>query len=630
MAHLRSRSINEEGTYASYHNGEAESSVGSSRTRAYNSNRPRSLLRGFGIFDSTMSHRDGRGPIRLQYLLATAVLVLLLFYGGSMTSSSTMQESLRGSLGMGSKQPFKPDPSQHDHPIKRLVAQNQERFTALLEKQSETLEQAVAEYRRRYGRRPPTHFDRWFALAQSHNLVLIDEFDVMMRNLEPFWGIHPRTLHGRMQDRLAYNVPTLTLNSSGVFNGSNSWQYEIFSEWLSDLPWQEMIDSVEVIVNVNDEPTVNAPYRFVQDALAAASTQKTSADGPSPPLELGDATASNQYYTKEDVWPYVRDACDVHDPAAKDKGPEQDSAPGLSFITDVPKSMDPCMHPYIHSHHGIFLSPMNLALTKQLVPVLSVGRPPRFNDVLYPSTFYTLQAVVGLYQEEQDIPWEEKKNNVYWVGNPYSGWATLDNWRLMQRQRMALLCAPGNQDPVELLMPGEQGIGWVKRPGTIWSDLERYFHVNIGKPEVCAYEQAACDQQNAVLKPHPEPVEESMKSKYVLDVDGMSFSGRYYRLLKSRAAVIKQTIFEEWHDDWLVPWVHYIPLSLEAGELGETTRYLIEESEGRLIGERIAAESRDWANAALRPIDEQLVFIRLLMEMERLLSPDRLERFYDR
>lgn len=43
----------------------------------------------------------------------------------------------------------------------------------LLEKQSTTLSEAVAEYKRRYNRPPPKGFDRWYVPATLPKLLLI-------------------------------------------------------------------------------------------------------------------------------------------------------------------------------------------------------------------------------------------------------------------------------------------------------------------------------------------------------------------------------------------------------------------------------------------------------------------------
>ena len=49
------------------------------------------------------------------------------------------------------------------HPIYELISRAEEEWEAKLERASKTLDEAVAEYRRRYGRAPPKGFDIWYA-----------------------------------------------------------------------------------------------------------------------------------------------------------------------------------------------------------------------------------------------------------------------------------------------------------------------------------------------------------------------------------------------------------------------------------------------------------------------------------
>ena len=42
--------------------------------------------------------------------------------------------------------------------------------------------------------------------------------------------------------------------------------------------------------------------------------------------------------------------------------------------------------------------------------------------------------------------------------------------------------------------------------------------------------------------------------KYLVDLDGMSYSGRFMALMTSDSAVIKSTVYKEYFSDWLVPW----------------------------------------------------------------------------
>ena len=88
-------------------------------------------------------------------------------------------------------------PTIKEHPIPKLMADAEAAFREKLERQSKTLEEAVAEYRRRYGRNPPRGFDDWWKFAQEHNVLMVDEYDNINEDLAPFWGITGEQLRWR-------------------------------------------------------------------------------------------------------------------------------------------------------------------------------------------------------------------------------------------------------------------------------------------------------------------------------------------------------------------------------------------------------------------------------------------------
>lgn len=63
------------------------------------------------------------------------------------------------------------------HPIYDLIAASHAAWDAKRARASKTLKQASKEYRRRYGRRPPKGFDRWWAYVKKHHVQLPDEYD---------------------------------------------------------------------------------------------------------------------------------------------------------------------------------------------------------------------------------------------------------------------------------------------------------------------------------------------------------------------------------------------------------------------------------------------------------------------
>jgi hypothetical protein len=124
-----------------------------------------------------------------------------------------------------------------------------------------------------------------------------------------------------------------------------------------------------------------------------------------------------------------------------------------------------------------------------------------------------------------------------------------------------------------------------------------------------------CDAQAEFyeIAPHVEP-EDAWAWKHLLDMDGNAFSGRFYSFLKSRSLVYKMAIFQEWHQEWLKPWVQYVPLSLRGDEHLEVVRYFSADKEGKEQALGLATRGREWANKALRNVDLEVWFFRLLLE----------------
>lgn len=38
------------------------------------------------------------------------------------------------------------------------------------------------------------------------------------------------------------------------------------------------------------------------------------------------------------------------------------------------------------------------------------------------------------------------------------------------------------------------------------------------------------------------------------------------------SAVLEQTLYKEWQDDWLISWAHYVPVNMDLGDIPEIIR----------------------------------------------------------
>ncbi|KAJ7871107.1 lipopolysaccharide-modifying protein [Mycena leptocephala] len=106
------------------------------------------------------------------------------------------------------------------------------------------------------------------------------------------------------------------------------------------------------------------------------------------------------------------------------------------------------------------------------------------------------------------------------------------------------------------------------------------------------------------------PQEDSYKYKYLLNVDGMTFSGRFLGLLRSGSLVFKATVFEEYFNDWLRPYAHYIPVLPDLSDLLEKIEWArSHDTEARMIQER----GREMATRVMTDAQNDCYFFALLL-----------------
>lgn len=525
--------------------------------------------------------------------------------------------------------------SPHDlHPLEELAATGQAQFSHLLTSQSNTLRKAVTEYVRRYNRYPPPGFDKWFAMARREEYVLFDEFDTVMETLEPFWGIPPQELRNRVD--AAFEDPRLIkFNISNAIvtfdnEGWAPWMGVQVQSWLSP-EWRLMLPNMTFAINILDEPRVLAPFDVLSEAVHQAGMSRLVVHKPNNLEESLSKRAEVDFLKvdRENAWKELAVACsdDAHVRHNYSKPVQQLAGEFVDNTTDM---LDVCSHPWLHKIHGFLSSPDSLDITNSLVPIFSQGKLSIFNDVLFPSPYYSGKMDQEEYIKEEDPDWSKKSDTLHWSGATTGGYATMENWDSLHRQSLVLSFASsrssGRVTLLKEISPGD----WNSYKAPI-SDVQSLFKMKMTDAAQC--EPKACEAERHAFhimpfdvgeeNPNLEAMNVTYQSRYALDMDGNGFSGRYYRLLKSRCAVIKQTIFKEWHDGHLVPWVHFIPLSMDADELPEIMRFLTQDRRGRRLGERIAQQSRSWASITLRKIDLRLAFLRLLLEYGRLVSDDR-------
>jgi hypothetical protein len=521
------------------------------------------------------------------------------------------------------------------HPIWQLIKDNEQKFKQMIDGQSKSLEEAVAEYRRRYGIPPPPNFDKWYDFAKAKNVQLIDEYDSIHQALTPFWGLRPSTIRGRAREALGFNNNLIgALIRKGEvkkIDGGEDWQQEATTGMMKE--FIQYLPDMDLCFNIHDEPRVVVPYddlsRLVGNAkninMPAANAVAKPRNSWSPkPADIGDGSRIDEVkltrfnvFAHQPTWTHSRMSCSPDSPArALEDGTPQDDystyAVGeLGFVYNQTAFSDICQSPSFSETYGFFDRPNAFNIVHDLFPIFSQSKISSFNDILYPSPWYWYGKVP--YNENSDIAWSEKADKIYWRGSTTGGFSRDGGWRRQHRQRVVQKINARDQAKILVnLGDGESQEDWqVKEVPR--SDFKEIFDIYFSFIGQC--DQGDCDAQIEFFDvKETAKQQDAWQYKYLLDIDGNAFSGRFYAFLKSKSLVYKLAIFREWHEEWLKPWVHFIPLSLRGDEWIESVRWFAGEAAGKKEAERVALQGKNWADQVLRNEDLEVWFFRLLLE----------------
>ncbi|POR34067.1 Beta-1,2-xylosyltransferase 1, partial [Tolypocladium paradoxum] len=546
-------------------------------------------------------------------------------------------------VGTGPKPKPRQVPGTGSHPIWYLLNDAQRELDGIKSRQSQTLEAAVKEYRRRYGMPPPPRFDKWFAFAKGNDVQLIDEFDAIYDLITPFWGLKPKTIRARAKEALGYDNGLLGVairnHEVSHMAGGTEWQRNategMMAKFIQHLP------DMDLAFNVHDEPRVMVPHddltRLVNKAWnenmpASNATKKPANDFTRRVPELSDRESFEETklsrfndFSHQATWTHSRMSCPPDSPARileDDERADDLSGYGvgeLGFVYNMTAMSDICLTPSLSYTYGFFDRPNAYKIVHDLFPIFSQSKISSYNDIIYPSPWYWYEKVA--YQEDKDRPWTQKQDKLYWRGSTTGGFSRSGGWRRQHRQHFVQKINDRKQALIMVNNGGAENPKWeVKQVPR--GDYREFIDVHFSHVGQCDHGDCEAQRQFFEVKERVEQ-QDAWKYKYLLDIDGNAFSGRFYAFLRSMSLTFKLAVFREWHNEWLRPWAHYVPLSVQGDEWLEAVRFFGDSSLGNNEAERIAMASRDWASKVVRKEDMEAWFFRLLLEYARVIDDHR-------
>ncbi|KAK3677080.1 hypothetical protein LTR78_003285 [Recurvomyces mirabilis] len=553
-----------------------------------------------------------------------------------------------------------------DHPIDHIITTAEKEYNELLQQETTTVDDAAKAYKERRGRNPPPHFDAWFNFAQNHSTLVIESFfDQIYTDLAPFWGVPAKQIR-EQANSFEHRI--------SVRNGNVTKRTDIeVRAWL-DL-WADMVGSVaewlpdvDLPINVMDESRLVVPWEEINGYMGKERESRSvledeeleMAYGSTAALKKLDAEAKkDEFYDPgfEGMGPYWELAvvgCPPDSPARKayietdfttplhlTGGFPQGSYQG--YVQNWTLATSPCENAQLQGLHGTFVEPISIATTKTFFPLFGGSKLPMNNEILLPPAMYWTDDPFYSGGESHGSAWEEKRAGLIWRGAASGGRNKEENWRRFQRHRFVSMVnatslwhaettgvGPPNFvlpafNPYDLASTPSDNVGgsfadWV---GT-WSNAAVVHLLCFPDPSPphCSY----TDPYFTVAK--AMPMSEQYSYKYLPDIDGNSFSGRYRAFLFSTSLPIKATIYKEWHDSRLIPWKHFVPMDNSFTDIYGIMEYFFGNGKEGVLGhdkegKGIAEEGKKWAEKVLRKEDMQVYVLRLLLEYARLCDDNR-------
>ncbi|KAG9311520.1 hypothetical protein JVU11DRAFT_7723 [Chiua virens] len=500
------------------------------------------------------------------------------------------------------------------HPIFQLIREAEVEWETKHARVSKTFDEAVAEYKRRYHRAPPLGFDKWWDYVVKHHVQLPDEYDEIYKDIEPFWGIDPAEL-AHTQEELETQPDTVTVektdslpqfkvvgttlppNRQNLISGVDNI-LELVREVELDIP------PIRITFSPFDNPNMVSDWQIKSMALKAAANGTTLKRADMPPVKEGWIQACPPDSPAR-LYPPIL-------PSQSTGSPTPPSSP-KTFIASHSDAMDPCLHPSLLISHGQFLSHGKGPFPRPtLVPRFSLCATALHHDIRPPVPYgWDWDPDMDVDEErggafEGDVPWDRKVDErLSWRGRTTGMWASPTSlWVHGHRARLVTLASTfeGN---VSVLITGDgEGVMAAGEPETT-----RLARVNPAWMDIAfADRPIACDERGGTCMEMEKMWEfrkaqgrrEEGRYKFILDVDGNGWSGRFKRLMTSNALVFKSTVYPEWYASRIAPWVHYVPIQVSYVDLYDAVAFFRAHDE---LAARIANAGRDWSRRYWRRVD---------------------------
>ncbi|CAK7266338.1 hypothetical protein SEPCBS57363_002044 [Sporothrix epigloea] len=552
-----------------------------------------------------------------------------------------------------------------EHPIGQLIKDAEQAFQEMLAEDPVSLSAAALTYRNRRGRHPPPGFDVWYETAKKANALIPESFfDRIYDDLEPLWGMEPKLIR--------YH--------------SYSFPHVIRADSLQEVA--EFLPDVDIPVNTMEHPRLAVPWEKVQKLLAKAREDNPGSVSPFdvitsytglkdlPPVSPRELKKEQKYTHNwidakstdalaSDIklyWLHYQKTCPPDTPGRSAdifNLPESILYPQKpnnnytrdGYIFDPRAARDPCVQPLMRAMHGTFVEPMGLSTSGDMIPLFAGSKLPGNNEILWPGATYYTRNKETIAKDVRRSDWPSKENKMFWQGPATGGINREMTWWRFHRHRFAQMAngttvdasvnfykvdSPSFDLPLMIDFARLYPEVVQHHPDTFKNWLKSITNVSV-TDLMCTPEQIDSSGRRLPTCPYSDrlisvqkarPLTRWYDAKIVADIDSNTYSPFFASVVGSTSMPIKATMYTEWHDDRLFPWLHYVPMDNSFIDLYGLLDYFLKDEKDWWVDHdeaaRIIAQTgAEWSGRVLRDDDMQLYTWRLLLEYARVSDPLR-------
>jgi hypothetical protein len=621
------------------------------------------------------------------------------------------------------------------HPIEHLIDLASQQFDESSRHETHSLNQAAAQYRRRRGRHPPPGFSAWHAYATAHNATISEKFwDQIYDDLAPFRSIVPATLRKQAYIftlKISIRNGKVKVKSYNQHAKLDQWT-DMFTTLASQLDVK--LPDIDIPLNANNEPAMLVPWEAIDTAMSQTRkmmlnpadiiAEFTSLDGIEAltagytwtPEWLGPRLHyPSSHHGPRPLWTLVRPACPPDSSARLghvytdiwDRGGgtrDEHSATTLlsqdlpahtlkGYVRNWTHATNACHYRHLQALHTAFVAPENMGVATSLFPLFGAKKFSIGNEILIPSWPNSTSPF------SPTVPWSSRSNKLYFRAPSSRSHDAQRYWRYFHAERLVAMLNATHVEIAEAgIHAGDEsmvGVGYAlnfrllvaneyeleaQTGGRLAEWVAGWADAGVTDVECTGEGRDGCAEFFSTTSVDREKVE---AAKYAVALDDAGDASSLIEHLRDGKVTLRASVYRNWFDARLVPWVHFVPLDNTFVDLYGVMEYFLgsgagEEKEfGHAVGEvqghehhfhtpkgledekstavldeegqdqsstsslqkkvrglskrgshdeaaqRIAVAGKEWADQVLREEDALIYTYRLLLEYARVLDDKR-------